>query len=190
MIKRFGIRIYKEYFNFACAHFLIFDDSRREELHGHNYQVQVTLEGQLAQAQGVFIDFLDIKPIVKTICDSIDHRTILPRDNPYLQVNKTTNGVEAIYTGCEGHAQWLFPERDTIILPIINTSSERLAEYLCIETLSQLQIKYPQALIQQIQFAVEESRGQAATFQIAFEDPTLLQSIDLAQSNEKCFVTA
>lgn len=177
-MKRFGIRIYKEYFNFACAHFLIFDDSRREELHGHNYQVQMSLEGELAETQGVFIDFLHIKPIVKTICDSIDHRTILPQNNPYLSVEKTTQGIRATYSGCEGHAEWLFPERDTMILPIINTSSERLAEYLCGETLKQLKVKYPDALIQKMMFSVEESRGQAAEFRFELDTPTALQYLD------------
>ncbi|MEY3012640.1 MAG: hypothetical protein RIT45_1375, partial [Pseudomonadota bacterium] len=35
---RWGILLDKEYFNFGSAHFLIFGDGTREELHGHNYR--------------------------------------------------------------------------------------------------------------------------------------------------------
>ncbi len=41
MRETYAIRVYKQYFNFGSAHFLIFADGSREELHGHNYQVQV-----------------------------------------------------------------------------------------------------------------------------------------------------
>ena len=33
-MKRFGVRVYKQYFNFASSHFLIFADGTREALHG------------------------------------------------------------------------------------------------------------------------------------------------------------
>ena len=95
-----------------------------------------------------------------------------------LWVKKTPQGIQAVYSGCEGHAEWLFPERDTIILPIINTSSERLAEYLCGATLKQLKTKYPEALIQKIMFSVEESRGQAAEFRFELDAPTPLKFLD------------
>ena len=34
--ERYGIYVDKQYFNFNAAHFLIFADGTREELHGHN----------------------------------------------------------------------------------------------------------------------------------------------------------
>ena len=44
--ERFGIRLDKQYFNFGSAHFLIFADGSREELHGHNYRATLGPRGR------------------------------------------------------------------------------------------------------------------------------------------------
>ena len=70
--ERFGIRLYKEYFNFGSAHFLIFADGSREELHGHNYRATLEIDAELDEAWLV-ADFLVVKPIFRGVCDSLDH---------------------------------------------------------------------------------------------------------------------
>lgn len=181
-METFGIRIYKEYFNFAAAHFLIFEDGTREELHGHNYQVQMQIEGTLDAAQDIFIDFLHIKPIVKAVCDEIDHRTLLPQFSRMLQVEKDGNSVEAIFR--QTGDRWVLPARDVVILPIPNTSSERLAQYLCGETLARLKTLYPEATISRVEFSVEESRGQAAMYRLTYNPARPLASLDLPEQCE------
>jgi 6-pyruvoyltetrahydropterin/6-carboxytetrahydropterin synthase len=171
-MESFGIRIYKEYFNFAAAHFLIFEDGTREELHGHNYLVEMQVEGTLGEENDVFIDFLHIKPIVKAVCDSIDHRTLLPERNLQLKVEKNENQVTARFGDKD---TWSFPARDVVILPIPNTSAERLAQYLCNRVLKDLSEKYPNAIITKVEFTVEESRGQAAIYKQEYDEPTPLK---------------
>lgn len=162
-MKTFGIRIYKEYFNFAAAHFLIFEDGTREELHGHNYHVQMQIEGNMGEGEDVFIDFLHIKPMVKAACDAIDHKTLLPANSKFLKLDLTQEEgfVWAYY---QDKDKWCVPTRDVVILPTSNTSAERLAEYLCIESLKRLNEQYPQCQIKFIEFSVEESKGQSALF--------------------------
>ena len=58
--ERFGIKMDKEYFNFGCAHFLIFADGSREELHGHNYRAMLELDANLDDGNLV-ADFLVVK---------------------------------------------------------------------------------------------------------------------------------
>ena len=77
MSRRFSIEVAKDYFNFASAHFLIFANGKREPLHGHNYQISVAIEGELDRA-GVVLDFISFKPLVKQVCDSLDHRLCYP----------------------------------------------------------------------------------------------------------------
>lgn len=173
-MESFGIRIYKEYFNFAAAHFLIFEDGTREELHGHNYHVQMQIEGVLDDQQDIFIDFLHIKPMIKAVCDSIDHRTLLPRFNRYLHVEELADGhVKATYMNGD---YWVVPQRDVVVLPIPNTSAERLAQYLCLKTLEALKDQYPNAAIRKVEFSVEESRGQAAIYRQQYEEPKPLMA--------------
>ncbi|MCA9808078.1 MAG: 6-carboxytetrahydropterin synthase [Cyanobacteria bacterium HKST-UBA06] len=160
--ETFGVRIYKEYFNFACAHFLIFDDGTREELHGHNYQATFQIEGDIGPDSDLFMDFLLIKPMVKAVCDSLDHRTIFPQFNAHLEIGVLDEAhYRVVY---QGRDVYTVPKRDTLILPIPNTSSERLAEYLCKQTLRAMVAQYPQARITFVEFSVEESRGQAALY--------------------------
>ena len=73
----FSIKVYKEYFNFASSHFMIFKDGSREPLHGHNYRVK--LRGNALELDNDMVfDFLDIKPIVRQVCDSLDHHLLIP----------------------------------------------------------------------------------------------------------------
>ena len=90
MKETYAIRVYKEYFNFASSHFLIFADGTREPLHGHNYQVQVLVEGEIIKGDLV-IDFIPFKPLVKKLCDDLDHRMLLPRTNPHLAIESTAH---------------------------------------------------------------------------------------------------
>ena len=95
MRESYAIRVYKQYFNFGSAHFLIFADGTREHLHGHNYQAQVKVEGALDDGD-VVIDFIPFKPLVKALCDSLDHCTLLPRDNPFLEVSEEGDSVVGV----------------------------------------------------------------------------------------------
>ena len=83
---QYSIKVYKQYFNFAASHFLIFENGEREPLHGHNYRVMMKGEAPKLESDMVF-DFLDVKPIVREVCDSLDHRLLLPRDNQHLMIH-------------------------------------------------------------------------------------------------------
>jgi len=90
------IEVAKDYFNFASAHFLIFANGRREPLHGHNYQVSVAIEGELDRA-GVVLDFITFKPLVKQICDALDHRTLIQTNSSAIKVRKNAQQVAILY---------------------------------------------------------------------------------------------
>ncbi|MCB9091055.1 MAG: 6-carboxytetrahydropterin synthase [Halobacteriovoraceae bacterium] len=156
----YSIKVYKQYFNFASSHFLIFENGTREPLHGHNYRVAVRGEAPKLTSDMVF-DFLDIKPIVREVCDSLDHRLLLPRDHRDLKVFE------------EGATHWkivppdekylIIPKEDVIFLPIENTSAERLAIYLCHRIKEIVRQKY-QFEFTLLEVEVEETPGQSAVY--------------------------
>src|SRR3989337_3705640 len=113
MPRRFSIEVAKDYFNFASAHFLIFANGRREALHGHNYQVSVALEGEMDRA-GVVLDFITFKPLVKRVCDDLDHRTLIQNRSPLLRVRQDRKGVKVLYKD----QQIVLPRRDVILLSL------------------------------------------------------------------------
>jgi 6-pyruvoyltetrahydropterin/6-carboxytetrahydropterin synthase len=162
MSHRFSIEVAKDYFNFASAHFLIFTNGKREPLHGHNYQVSVALEGELDGA-GVVLDFISFKPLVKEICDSLDHRTLIQTESPSVAVRQKTNEVEIRYK----KQRLVLPRTDVILLPLVNTSTELLAEYVANRIRQKVRAHFS-ATIKSMEVAVEEARGQRGMFRGEF----------------------
>jgi 6-pyruvoyltetrahydropterin/6-carboxytetrahydropterin synthase len=158
MSRRFSIEVAKDYFNFASAHFLIFANGRREPLHGHNYQVSVAMEGELDRA-GVVLDFISFKPLVKQVCDSLDHRTLIQTNSSAIDVRKTAKEVQILYK----KQKLILPRGDVILLPLANTSTELLAEYIAGQIRRRVRQKFA-ATIRGIEVGVEEARGQKAIF--------------------------
>lgn len=163
MPRRFSIEVAKDYFNFASAHFLIFANGRREALHGHNYQVSVAVEGELDKA-GVLLDFITFKPLVKRVCDDLDHRTLIQRDSPLLKIRQDRKAIELFYKD----QRIILPRRDVILLPLINTSTELLAEHIANKIRQMTCRQFPRARLRLIEVGVEEARGQKGIFKGEF----------------------
>ncbi|MFO0748685.1 MAG: 6-pyruvoyl tetrahydropterin synthase family protein [Myxococcota bacterium] len=163
--ESFSVRVYKQYFNFGSAHFLIFGDGSREELHGHNYKVEVAVEGETI-AGDLVLDFILFKPIVKGICDELDHRMLLPAHNPNLVLTVLEDRIEALY---RDGSFFCFPRKDVRILDLPNTSTEMLARFIAKEILARLPARIPDARILALEVQVEESPGQAGIYRVRFE---------------------
>jgi 6-pyruvoyltetrahydropterin/6-carboxytetrahydropterin synthase len=156
---QYSIKVYKQYFNFASSHFLIFENGTREPLHGHNYRVMLKGEAPELKADMVF-DFLDIKPIVRKICDSLDHRVLIPKFNPQIQIyeNETNYNIKT-----PDKCEFSFPKTDVLLLPIPNTSAERLAIYIS-EQINELTWEKFQFRFKSLEVEVEETPGQSAIY--------------------------
>ncbi len=163
MTRRFSIEVAKDYFNFASAHFLIFANGKREALHGHNYQVSVALEGELDRA-GVVLDFIAFKPLVKQICDTLDHRTLIQTESAMIKVRRSEKAVEILYR----KQRLLLPRSDVMLLPLANTSTELLAEYVAAQIRRKVKQRFPHTKIRHMEVAVEEARGQKGLFREEF----------------------
>jgi 6-pyruvoyl-tetrahydropterin synthase len=155
----YSIKVYKQYFNFASSHFLIFEDGTREPLHGHNYRVMVKGEASELQGDMVF-DFLDIKPIVREVCDSLDHKLMIPKLNDKLTIHEDNNNY-VLTTPDE--SVFSIPKADVLLLPILNTSAERLAMYLC-EQIRKITMERFNYRFKLLEIEVEETPGQSAVY--------------------------
>ena len=60
--------------NFAAAHQLKMVGEKCENLHGHNWKIEVYLEGEELKASGVLMDFGEIKRHVAEIVGRLDHK--------------------------------------------------------------------------------------------------------------------
>jgi 6-pyruvoyltetrahydropterin/6-carboxytetrahydropterin synthase len=59
--------------HFAAAHQLQMVAKKCENLHGHNWKVEVCVSGDRLNSAGVLIDFGELKARVKQIIDTLDH---------------------------------------------------------------------------------------------------------------------
>ena len=60
--------------HFAAAHQLTMVGSKCENLHGHNWKVEVYVSGERLNKAGVLVDFGEIKRLVRGIMQELDHR--------------------------------------------------------------------------------------------------------------------
>ncbi len=138
---------------------MIFEDGSREPLHGHNYRVQFKAEVDELYNDMVF-DFLHIKPIIRDICNELDHRLLIPKDHPQIKIFEHAKNIQIITPDGD---EFSIPKQDVLLLPILNTSVERIAHYLCQKikeaTLAQYQFEF-----KTMEIEVEETPGQSAVY--------------------------
>ena len=60
--------------SFSAAHLLAKIGGKCEELHGHNFKVEVTVGAQELNSEGILIDFRLVKKWLKEILDEMDHQ--------------------------------------------------------------------------------------------------------------------
>ena len=158
--ETYSVFISKQYLNFSSAHFLVFDDGSREALHGHNYRVECEIEGTLDGAD-LYLDFREVKPVIKKICDELDHLVMLASENKHLKVEEDGDVVRAT---CSRGDKWVLPKSDVCILPLSNITAELLAKYIAEKTIDALTGLYGDVIVEKLLFSVEESPGQAAIY--------------------------
>ncbi len=162
MKTAFSIRVYKQYFNFASSHFMLFKDGSREPLHGHNYRVQV--KGNAPEINelddDMVFDFLNIKPIVRKICDSLDHKLLIPKLNASLTLEDREQNFNII---TKDGSFFSIPKTDVLLLPIENTSAERIAAYIGSEIKRAVFEQY-KFEFSELEIEVEETPGQSAVY--------------------------
>jgi 6-pyruvoyltetrahydropterin/6-carboxytetrahydropterin synthase len=152
------IHIAKEPLKFSCSHFTIFSEKRAERLHGHNYQVSVAISiGQIDSKLGLAFDFNEVKPMIHEICQSLDECILVPLNSPYLKVDVTDNQVDVRF----GQKFYSFPQEDTVLLPIVNISTEELAKLISERLIHQMA---PLPHWTSLKVNVEETRGQSISY--------------------------
>ncbi len=59
--------------HFAAAHQLRNFKGKCEQLHGHNWKVEVTLRGEGLTDEGLLIDFQEVRDITNAMLEELDH---------------------------------------------------------------------------------------------------------------------
>jgi len=90
---------------FAAAHQLRHFRGKCEKLHGHNWKIEVYIEGEELNDIGLLIDFKDVKNATSKILEGLDHSFLneLPpfkdqnpsSENPFKDQNPSSENIAA-----------------------------------------------------------------------------------------------
>lgn len=94
-------------FGFQMAHALSGYDGKCRNIHGHNYRLFVTIEGEpimdpAASKRGMVMDFSDLKRIVEEqVVAPLDHALVLAHDSEFPKDMQTKTIVTPFQPTCE-----------------------------------------------------------------------------------------
>ena len=133
---------------FSAGHFIAFEGGGCERLHGHTYRAAADVFGPLNSSEYV-LDFSAVRNALKGILAELDHRVLLPTQSVAIRVSPQAGQVEVTFGDCpdfRGHRgaavvdengtvpfgprRWSLPEGDCLLLPMANTTTEALAQYV------------------------------------------------------------
>lgn len=94
---------------FSAGHALRGYKGKCENPHGHNYRVQITLEGPQLDSIGLLVDFTHLKEVMRGVIRKLDHQFINDLE-PFTTVNPSAeNMAKYFYDEVSGQLQGLPP---------------------------------------------------------------------------------
>ncbi|MDR2756118.1 MAG: 6-carboxytetrahydropterin synthase [Planctomycetaceae bacterium] len=161
---KYAVRFENDSLYFSASHFITFGNPEKvEALHGHNFRLRAEIAGPMNHRAYV-VDFVIAFDALQRICKMLSHKVLLPRDHPYIKIVL----IEDLVKVTMSPLSWSFPQGDTLTLPIKNTTTESLAEYIATVYRKSLEndsaFEYPSTQYS-ITIELEESPGMWAVFQ-------------------------
>ena len=87
---------------FAAGHALRNYKGKCENVHGHNFRVQVIIAGERLDETGMLVDFIDVKNLMRSVIERLDHQ-FLNEVPPFDVVNPSAENIaEYFYTQMSG----------------------------------------------------------------------------------------
>lgn len=111
---------------FAAAHFVQTTQSQCNNLHGHNWRVEVEING-IIKTDGMVVDFIDIKKLI----NQLDHKFLVPAKS-FKLMNKI-KGVDSKLIGISDMSDrvvCIMPESWVYMVDVPVITAEHLAEYI------------------------------------------------------------
>ena len=168
------IELFKESFKFSSGHFTIFSATERENLHGHNFTVHVSID-TVIDGDGLAFDYRAAKALIEELCRSFNEYMLIPARSRHVTVTEE-NGLVIV-----GFADERIPflPRDIKLLPVENVTVEDLSA-LFLEQFRDRFAARPGSQVSRVTVKVFSGPGQSgsATWQAAA--PVALAASDAA----------
>ena len=83
---------------FAAGHALRNYKGKCENIHGHNWRVQVVIEGEQLDGTGLLVDFIDVKDLMGSVIARLDHQ-FLNEVAPFDVTNPSAENIAEYFYG-------------------------------------------------------------------------------------------
>ncbi len=107
-----SVEIGKE-FHWEMGHRLPFHEGGCRNVHGHSYQMRLSIVGELDE-NGMVVDYFDLRDIVEPIIESVDHAFLCDRSDStmlrFLEENRMKHVVVPFPSTAENIAAWLLEQ--------------------------------------------------------------------------------
>lgn len=79
-------------YSFAAGHALRGYKGKCENVHGHNYKVQLIVGGEQLDSAGLLMDFVEVKKAIRELVEKLDHR-FLNDVAPFDKLNPSAENI-------------------------------------------------------------------------------------------------
>lgn len=134
---------------FSATH-LIAGHYKCGRLHGHDYGINAVIEGDVGP-DGVIMDFISVKEFLRAVAQELDHKVLVPAKDPAVRQEG-----ESVRYSTQGRS-YEFPLSDCVMLDVMVTSAEELAEWVIRRLLEK--VRFPDN-VSRVEIGVDEGRGQ------------------------------
>lgn len=156
-MRQTTIELFKEGMKFSAGHFTIFSATERENLHGHNFNVYISLTANILE-NGMCFDYGIYKKRVNSLCKEWNEIVLLPGNSKYLKIEETEDFIYAHFN----NEKIPFLKRDVLVLPIENATVEDFS-YLILKKLISDQEEINNFQIKDITVKVFSGPGQCGS---------------------------
>lgn len=156
MTRTTRIELGKEAMKFSAGHFTIFGPGARENMHGHNFVLQVEFDAVVGDS-GLAVDYVHVRRLLLELCRAWDEVFLLPANNPHLRLEDDGASVIARF----GDERIVFMKRDVRVLPVTNITLEELS-HLVLQALIPALTSTPEHGVMRIAARVFSGPGQSA----------------------------
>ena len=81
---------------FAAGHALRNYKGKCENVHGHNYRVEVMIQGEQLDSIGLLVDFVEVKRAMRSVIDFLDHQFINDLV-PFTEINPSAENIAKFF---------------------------------------------------------------------------------------------
>ena len=81
---------------FAAGHALRNYRGKCENVHGHNYRIEVKVQGEQLDSIGLLVDFVELKRVMKEVIEYLDHQFINDL-KPFDKINPSAENIAKFF---------------------------------------------------------------------------------------------